>query len=340
MDLEKKPVVSDFGAWGMNVVSSVGIIMANKQLMSPNGYAFCFATTLTGFHFTVTALVGWISNATGYSLSKHVPFWELLWFSIVANMSITGMNLSLMLNSVGFYQISKLSMIPVVCVMEFILHSKHYTTKVIMSVIVVAFGVGVCTVTDVEINAKGFICACVAVFCTSLQQITIGSFQKKYNIGSFELLSKTAPIQAASLIVFGPFIDYYLNDRSILNYPYSAGAVFFILLSCSLAVFCNMSQYLCIGRFSATSFQVLGHMKTVCVLILGWILFDSALTVKNIMGMLLAVLGMVVYSWAVEADKRAAKMASIRISEGEELLKEKANGIGSELDMEKGQMKN
>lgn len=66
----------------------------------------CAATTLTGFHFTVTALVGWISNATGYSVSKHVPLWELVWFSLVANTSITGMNLSLMLNSVGFYQVT------------------------------------------------------------------------------------------------------------------------------------------------------------------------------------------------------------------------------------------
>lgn len=79
---------------------------------------------------------------------------------------------------------------------------------------------------------------------------------------------------------------------------------FFILLSCSLAVFCNVSQYLCIGRFSAVSFQVLGHMKTVCVLTLGWLLFDSELTFKNIMGMGVAVLGMVIYSWAVEAEKQ------------------------------------
>jgi drug/metabolite transporter (DMT)-like permease len=79
----------------------------------------------------------------------------------------------------------------------------------------------------------------------------------------------------------------------------------FIILSCSLAVFCNVSQYLCIGRFSATSFQVLGHMKTICVLTLGWLLFDSELTFKNIMGMFIAVLGMVVYSWAVEAEKRS-----------------------------------
>ncbi|KAI3459903.1 hypothetical protein Pfo_016566 [Paulownia fortunei] len=313
MEGEKKSAaaVSDVGAWAMNVISSVGIIMANKQLMSSNGYAFTFATTLTGFHFAVTALVGMISNATGFSTSKHVPFWELLWFSIVANMSITGMNFSLMLNSVGFYQISKLSMIPVVCVMEWILHSKKYTNEVKMSVVVVVIGVGVCTVTDVKVNAKGFLCASVAVFSTSLQQISIGSLQKKYSIGSFELLSRTAPIQACSLLVLGPIIDYCLSGKLILDYKFGSGAIFFILLSCSLAVFCNVSQYLCIGRFSAVSFQVLGHMKTVCVLTLGWLLFDSELTFKNIMGMVVAVVGMVIYSWAVEVEKQAhTKMTS------------------------------
>ncbi|XP_073046281.1 UDP-rhamnose/UDP-galactose transporter 2-like [Primulina eburnea] len=305
MEVERRPsAVSDVGAWAMNVISSVGIILANKQLMSTNGYAFVFATTLTGFHFAVTALVGAISNATGFSASKHVPLWELLWFSIVANMSITGMNLSLMLNSVGFYQISKLSMIPVVCVMEWILHNKQYTKEVKISVVVVVIGVGVCTVTDVQVNAKGFICACVAVFSTSLQQISIGSLQKKYSIGSFELLSKTAPIQAGSLLIFGPIIDYYLSGKLILDYKFTFGAILFMLLSCSLAVFCNISQYLCIGRFSAVSFQVLGHMKTLCVLTLGWLIFDSELTFKNIMGMLVAVIGMVIYSWAVEVEKQ------------------------------------
>lgn len=288
----------------MNVVSSVAIIMANKQLMSSGGYGFVFATTLTGFHFAVTALVGLVSNATGYSASKHVPLWELIWFSLVANVSITGMNLSLMLNSVGFYQISKLSMIPVVCVMEWIIHSKQYTKEVKVSVVVVVIGVGVCTVTDIHVNAKGFLCACAAVLSTSFQQISIGSLQKKYSIGSFELLSKTAPIQALSLLLLGPFIDYYLSGVFITSYVLSSGAILFILLSCTLAVFCNVSQYLCIGRFSAVSFQVLGHMKTVCVLVLGWLLFDSALTFKNIMGMIVAVAGMVIYSWAVEVEKQ------------------------------------
>ncbi|KAD3338150.1 hypothetical protein R6Q59_027117 [Mikania micrantha] len=306
MEAEKKSWgVSDAGAWGMNVISSVGIILTNKQLMSSGGFAFTFATTLTGFHFAVTALVGFISNSTGYTRSKHVPWWELLWFSVIANVSITGMNLSLMLNSVGFYQITKLSMIPVVCVMEWILHDKHYSKEVKLSVMVVVIGVGVCTVTDVKVNAKGFMCACVAVLATSMQQISIGSLQTKYSIGAFELLSKTAPIQALSLLIFGPFIDYYLTGNLVSDYmkTSSSGAIFFILLSCSLAVFCNISQYLCIGRFSAVSFQVLGHMKTICVLTLGWLLFDSELTFKNILGMLVAIVGMVIYSWAVEVEK-------------------------------------
>jgi hypothetical protein len=43
MEAEKKaPAVSDVGAWAMNVVSSVSLIMANKQLMSSSGYAFAF----------------------------------------------------------------------------------------------------------------------------------------------------------------------------------------------------------------------------------------------------------------------------------------------------------
>nr|XP_023902946.1 UDP-rhamnose/UDP-galactose transporter 2-like [Quercus suber] len=343
MEERKSPsvnvVVSDLGAWGMNIISSVGIIMANKQLMSPSGFAFAFATTLTGFHFSVTALVGLVSNAAGYSASKHVPMWELLWFSIVANMSITGMNFSLMLNTVGFYQISKLSMIPVVCVMEWILHGKHYSKEVKMAVTVVVVGVGICTVTDLNVNAKGFLCACVAILSTSFQQISIGSLQKRYSVSSFELLSKTAPIQALSLLILGPVIDYYLTGKLLSNYKLSSGAFFFILLSCSLAVFCNVSQYLCIGRFSAVSFQVLGHMKTVCVLTLGWLLFDSELTLKNILGVVLAVVGMVVYSSAVEVEKKANSKiipGKESLSEEDSQLLEEENGESGVNDVELG----
>ena len=95
-----------------------------------------------------------------------------------------------------------------------------------------------------------------------------------------------------------------------------------------------MSQYLCIGRFSAVSFQVLGHMKTVCVLTLGWLLFDSELTLKNILGIVLAVVGMVVYSWAVEVEKKANSKiipGKDNLSEAWQLLKEESTVKDVEL---------
>lgn len=41
-DKKSSSLVCDLGAWTMNVVSSVGIIMANKELMSPLGFGFAF----------------------------------------------------------------------------------------------------------------------------------------------------------------------------------------------------------------------------------------------------------------------------------------------------------
>lgn len=70
----------------------------------------------------------------------------------------------------------------------------------------------------------------------------------------------------------------------------------FIVLSCSIAVGTNLSQFICIGRFTAVSFQVLGHMKTILVLILGFIFFGKeGLNLHVIVGMIIAVAGMIWY---------------------------------------------
>lgn len=61
-------------------------------------------------------------------------------------------------------------------------------------------------------------------FLVLLGEQSIGSLQKKYSIGSFELLSKTAPIQALSLLILGPFIDYFLTGKILIDYKLSSGA--------------------------------------------------------------------------------------------------------------------
>lgn len=61
-------------------------------------------------------------------------------------------------------------MIPVSCFLEIVLDKIRYSRDTKLSIGVVLLGVGVCTVTDVSVNAKGLIAASIAVWSTSLQQ--------------------------------------------------------------------------------------------------------------------------------------------------------------------------
>ncbi|KAF5727679.1 putative organic anion transporter [Tripterygium wilfordii] len=284
----------DAASWMFNVVTSVGIIIVNKSLMAT--YGFTFATTLTGLHFATTTLLTSLLRWLGYIQASHLPFSELLKFVLFANFSIVGMNVSLMWNSVGFYQIAKLSMIPVSCLLEVLLDKVRYSRDTKLSIALVLLGVAVCTVTDVSVNFKGFMAAAVAVWSTSLQQYYVHFLQRKYSLGSFNLLGHTAPAQAASLLLVGPFLDYWLTNQRVYAYGYSFTSVLFIILSCSIAVGTNLSQFICIGRFTAVSFQVLGHMKTILVLILGFIFFGKeGLNLHVVLGMIIAVAGMIWY---------------------------------------------
>ncbi|CAJ1953192.1 unnamed protein product [Sphenostylis stenocarpa] len=290
---DKKAAV-DAAAWMFNVVTSVGIIIVNKALMGT--YGFSFATTLTGMHFATTTLMTIILKMLGYVQHSHLPLPDLLKFVVFANFSIVGMNVSLMWNSVGFYQIAKLSMIPVSCLLEVVLDKIRYSRDTKLSIGVVLLGVGVCTVTDVSVNTRGFVAAFIAVWSTSMQQYYVHYLQRKYSLSSFNLLGHTAPAQAASLLLLGPFLDYWLTNTRVDRYDYNTASMIFIFLSCTIAVGTNLSQFICIGRFTAVSFQVLGHMKTILVLIMGFFFFGKeGLNLHVVFGMVIAVVGMMWY---------------------------------------------
>lgn len=287
----------DVASWLFNIVTSVGIIMVNKALMATHG--FSFATTLTGLHFATTTVMVIVLRWLGYIQATHLPLLDLVKFVLFANLSIVGMNVSLMWNSVGFYQIAKLCMIPVSCFLEVLFDKIHYSRDTKLSIMVVLTGVAVCTVSDVSVNTKGLVAAVVAIWSTALQQYYVHYLQRKYALGSFNLLGHTAPVQAASLLILGPFIDFWLTNKRIDAYDYNVTAVYFLIMSCTIAVGTNLSQFICIGRFTAVSFQVIGHMKTILVLGLGFFLFGKeGLNLHVVLGMILAVIGMIWYGSA------------------------------------------
>jgi len=152
------------------------------------------------------------------------------------------------------------------------------------------------------------------------------TIQKKFKVSSTQLLYQSCPYQALTLFLIGPFLDGFLTNQNVFAFDYTTQVLvsiksgfgeftlivdyyfiwlwvciyslqFFIVLSCLISVSVNFSTFLVIGKTSPVTYQVLGHLKTCLVLTFGYVLLHDPFSWRNILGILIAVIGMVLYSY-------------------------------------------
>nr|GMD57549.1 uncharacterized membrane protein At1g06890-like [Ipomoea batatas] len=317
------------GALSLSVVSSVSIVICNKALMSTLG--FKFATTLTSWHLLVTFCS--LHVALLMKLFEHKPFdpRTVIGFGILNGISIGLLNLSLGFNSVGFYQMTKLAIIPCTVILETLFLSKKFSRSIQLSLFILLLGVGIATVTDLQLNMLGSVLSLLAVLTTCVAQIMTNTIQKKFKVSSTQLLYQSCPYQAMTLFFSGPFLDKLLTQQNVFAFKYTPQVLVFIVLSCLISVSVNFSTFLVIGKTSPVTYQVLGHLKTCLVLAFGYILLQDPFSWRNISGIMVALMGMVLYSYYCTLESRSkATEASLQLQQKEDQspLVQLENGTG------------
>ncbi|KAB1225683.1 hypothetical protein CJ030_MR1G009136 [Morella rubra] len=305
------------GALGLSVVSSVSIVICNKALISTLG--FTFATTLTSWHLLVTFCS--LHVALWMKFFEHKPFdpRAVMGFGILNGISIGLLNLSLGFNSVGFYQMTKLAIIPCTVLLETLFFRKKFSRSIQFSLVILLLGVGVATVTDLQLNTLGSFLSLLAVITTCVAQIMTNTIQKKFKVSSTQLLYQSCPYQAMTLFIVGPFLDGLLTNQNVFAFRYTPQVLFFIVLSCLISVSVNFSTFLVIGKTSPVTYQVLGHLKTCLVLAFGYVLLHDPFSWRNIFGILIAVVGMVLYSYCCTLEsQQKANEASAQLTQAKE----------------------
>ncbi|RRT75905.1 hypothetical protein BHE74_00028231 [Ensete ventricosum] len=316
------------GALSLSVVSSVSIVICNKALMSSLG--FKFATTLTSWHLLVTFCS--LHVALWIKLFEHKPFDQkaVMGFGILNGISIGLLNLSLGFNSVGFYQMTKLAIIPCTVLLETAFLGKMFSRSIQFSLSILLLGVGIATVTDLQLNLLGSVLSLLAIITTCIAQIMTNTIQKKFKVSSTQLLYQSSPYQALTLFVSGPFLDGLLTNQNVFAFNYTPQVLVFIVLSCLISVSVNFSTFLVIGKTSPVTYQVLGHLKTCLVLTFGYVLLHDPFSWRNIFGILVAIVGMVLYSYlcTIEGQQRAheasAQMLQVKNNESDPLIRAEA----------------
>lgn len=232
------------------------------------------------------------------------------------------MNLNLSYNSVGFYQLSKLMCIPFTIAVQRVIFRQEASTAVKLSLIPILFGVGLATVHDLSLNLVGCFFAALAVIFTTFSQFFTQRYQAVLECNALQLLYLTSPLICVGMLLLAPFFDNlpefyaFLRGKALTmadgsESPSSNAVVLmWVFMSCLLALGVNVSNYLVLGKTSPLTYQVLGHLKTVLILILGVVLFHSPVDVRQVGGVVSAIGGVVFYTEAKRKERERGSHTS------------------------------
>ncbi|KAJ4980935.1 hypothetical protein NE237_031772 [Protea cynaroides] len=277
-----------------NFFVAIGIILANKLVMGKVGFNFPIFLTL--IHY----VSAWILLAIFKALSllpisppsKSTPYSSL--FSLGAIMAFaTGLaNMSLKHNSLGFYQMAKISVTPTIVLAEFILFRKKVSFKKVLALTFVSIGVAVATVTDLEFNLFGACIALAWIVPSAINKILWSNLQQKGNWTALGLMWKTTPVTIFFLLALMPWLD----PPGVLSFNWDINNTSAITISALLGFLLQWSGALALGATSATSHVVLGQFKTCIIMLGGYVIFNSDPGFMSICGAVAALCGMAVYT--------------------------------------------
>ena len=106
------------------------------------------------------------------------------------------------------------------------------------------------------------------------------------------------------MLIMCPFFD---DISALYSYQFTNPCIVRILVSCIFALGVNVTNYLVLGKTSPLTYQVLGHLKTILILVLGFTMFNKQVDYRNALGIVVAMAGVVSYT---EVRRREAMPAA------------------------------
>jgi solute carrier family 35, member E3 len=279
-----------------NLGAACAIVFANKLVMSVLG--FNFAITLTFVHTLVTLFICKFMCSAGAISPKSVPNRALFLLATAFVTSIVLCNMSLRLNTVGFYQITKIAVSPAVLLLEILTNHRFPPFRVTICVGVVCFGVGLATVYDKQVttNVSGILIGLTSVIASAQYGIWISAVTKQYEVTPVQLLDKYLPFAALLTAICVPVEQCFSQQYNVFTFPYTARCISVICISAFLGSLVTFSTFVVISETSSLTYAVVGHVKTVAILSGGCIVFGDQITPVKMAGISIALCGIIAYT--------------------------------------------
>lgn len=290
------------GIWMVvNTLATIGIVFTNKAIFSDPSLKLA-QLTFAAFHFFITWLTLYTLSRPRFAMfvPRRVAIKEIIPLAIAMALNVILPNLSLAFSTVTFYQVARILLTPTVAMMNFVLYKSTLPRNAIYALVPACIGVGMVSYYDSlpsqdasikTTSTLGVIFAFCGIFASSLYTVWISSYHKKLQMNSMQLLFNQAPLAAFMLLYVIPFVDTFPVWAEV---PINRWVM--IMMSGMFACIINMSQFFIIAQTGPVSSTVVGHVKTCSIVALGWVTSGRAVGDKSVIGVFVAIGGIIAYS--------------------------------------------
>ncbi|PNS21751.1 NADP-dependent alcohol dehydrogenase 7 [Sphaceloma murrayae] len=290
----------------LNITSTVAIVFINKSIFrSPHFHSaqFFFAA----YHLLLTyGLLTILSSPLPVLSAVHIfdrrstSIRSILPLAASMSLSVVFLNTSLAFCSVPFYQTARVLLTPVVAAINFVFFSKSIPRQAAYMLVPICCGVAFMAYSDTKNGGTqgnstslfGAAFALLGVVISSVYTVWIGTFHEKLDMNSTQLLHAQSPVGAGLLFVLGAISGKFPDFGSFDSTMWQC-----VLLSGLCAMMINLSQFKVIGLAGSLAGTIVGQVKTIVIVIIGWIQLGQAVNSDSILGVSVAIAGVAGYMW-------------------------------------------
>ncbi|KAK7735312.1 hypothetical protein SLS53_007543 [Cytospora paraplurivora] len=293
----------------VNTFATIGIVFVNKAIFSDPSLKLA-QLTFAAFHFTITWLTLYMLSRPRFAffVPRRASVRDIAPLSVAMSLNVILPNLSLAFSTVTFYQVARILLTPCVALMNYVLYRQALPPGAVAALVPACAGVGMVSYYDslpaADASVKttsglGVLFAFTGIFASSLYTVWIASYHRKLQMSSMQLLFNQAPVSAFLLLYVIPFVDTFPVWSAV-----SVNRWVMILMSGGFASLINISQFFIIAQTGPVSSTVVGHVKTCSIVALGWATSGRAIGDKSVLGVLVAISGIMAYSAVMLKEKR------------------------------------
>ncbi|KAG6600019.1 putative sugar phosphate/phosphate translocator, partial [Cucurbita argyrosperma subsp. sororia] len=274
-----------------------------------SNYGFKYPIFLTMCHMTACSLlsyvaIAWLKMVPMQTIRSRIQFMKISALSLVFCISVVFGNISLRYLPVSFNQAVGATTPFFTAVFAYLMTMKREAWLTYVTLIPVVTGVIIASGGEPSFHLFGFIICIAATAARALksvlQGILLSSEGEKLN--SMNLLLYMAPIAVVFLLPAALFMEENVVGITLALAREDKKIIWYLLFNSALAYFVNLTNFLVTKHTSALTLQVLGNAKGAVAVVISILIFRNPVSVTGMLGYLLTVIGVILYS---ESKKRS-----------------------------------